>query len=352
MSKPSIRLSIGGGIAPGRTDSLSDQLALLREMEELNLLHLAGGGGADAQSGLYAAMALVAEHTRRTLVGSMVDNPYTRLPTVAAGEISMIQQISGGRAFFCLGTGGGQARATLRQFGLEPTTLAVFREYAAAVKGLCAGVPVEYQGRTLQIWGDREPSNVPLYLDVSGPRGMRLCGEIADGAIIPYGISQEAVAQFKEGIAEGARAVGRDPAAVECWWIPPVMLADTEAEALEKLKFYLAMRTNSIMSYPEKKAVPEELHERIRAFRAEYVPTAHSRPDLKTNSALLDKHDLTEWAASRHAILGPPGRIVERILEVASWGVTNIMFALWDRTVEDRRKSVRIFAEKVLPHVT
>lgn len=130
------------------------------------------------------------------------------------------------------------------------------------------------------------------------------------------------------------------------------MLADTEAEALEKLKFYLAMRTNSIMSYPEKKAVPEELHERIRAFRAEYVPTAHSRPDLKTNSALLDKHDLTEWAASRHAILGPPGRIVERILEVASWGVTNIMFALWDRTVEDRRKSVRIFAEKVLPHVT
>ena len=111
------------------------------------------------------------------------------------------------------------------------------------------------------------------------------------------------------------------------------------------------MRTNSIMSYPERKAVPERLHEQIRRYREDYVPTEHSNPDLKTNGALLDKHGLTEWAAGRHAILGPPERIVERLLEIREWGVTNIMFALWERGLDNRRQAARVIADKVLPYV-
>jgi 5,10-methylenetetrahydromethanopterin reductase len=348
-----VRLSItGSSIAPGPQGSLSEQLTFLRDLEDMGLLHLVGGGSADSQSGVYAAMGLVAEHTRTAKVGPLVDNPYTRLPTVAAGEISMIQYISGGRAFFCLGTGGGQARAALQQMGLAPAKMAELREYAGAVKGLCAGQEVEYHGRRLKILGHRTPSNVPLYLDASGPQSMRLVGEIGDGAIIPFGVGRDAVAQLKSAIANGADRAGRDPNTIDCWWFPAVMLGKSEAEALDRVKFYLAMRTKSVMSYASLKGVPDHLHEPIKAFRKEYVAAEHGRPDLKTNGALLDKYRLTAWAADRQAIIGPPERIVERIQEISSWGVTNITFPLWEPTFDQRRQTARIFAERVVPYVS
>ena len=116
MADAKVRLSIGTRIAFGGPVPLRDQLRYLQDLEDMNLLHIVGGGRADSQSGVYSAMGLVAEHTRWAKVGPLVDNPHTRPPTVAAGEITTIQDISGGRAFFCLGTGGGQARATLRQY--------------------------------------------------------------------------------------------------------------------------------------------------------------------------------------------------------------------------------------------
>ena len=91
-----VRLSIGTRIAFGGPVPLRDQLRYLQDLEDMNLLHIVGGGRADSQSGVYSAMGLVAEHTRWAKVGPLVDNPHTRLPTVAAGEITTIQDISGG----------------------------------------------------------------------------------------------------------------------------------------------------------------------------------------------------------------------------------------------------------------
>jgi 5,10-methylenetetrahydromethanopterin reductase len=221
-----------------------------------------------------------------------------------------------------------------------------------AVKGLCAGEEVVYHGHRLKFWGDRESSRVPLYLDASGPKAMQLVGEIAEGTITPYGISKDAVTQLKDNLGAGSGLAGRDPQVIDCWWIPTTMIAPTKEQALEKVKFYLAMRAMSIMSFPERKGIPEQFHDSIRAFRKEYVATEHSRPDLKTNGALLDKHGLTRWMADRHAILGPPEQVVERIQEIAEWGVTNILISLWDRTLEERRQTARVYAEKVLPHVS
>ena len=352
MADAKVRLSIGTRLAFGGPVPLRDQLRYLRDLEDMNLLHIVGGGRADSQSGVYSAMGLVAEHTRRAKVGPLVDNPHTRLPTVAAGEITTIQDISEGRAFFCLGTGGGQARATLRQYDLAPATMSEYGEYAAAVKGLCAGEEVDYHGHRLKLRSYPQPSMVPLYLDASGPRAIRLVGEIGDGAITPYGISRDAVTQLKAGFAEGAQTVDRDPEAIDCWWSAAVMLGKSEEEALEKIKFYLAMRTHSLMSYPERKGAPPELHEPIRTFRREYDLTAHGRPDATSNAALLDKCGLTSWSAARHAILGPPEQVVERLQEIAGWGVTNITFPLWEPTWDARRAAARVWAEKVVPFVS
>ena len=182
-----------------------------------------------------------------------------------------------------------------------------YGKYAAAVKGLCAGEEVDYHGHRLKLRGYPQPSMVPLTSTRPGPRAMRLVGQIGDGAITPYGISRDAVTQLKAGFAEGAQTVDRDPEAIDCWWpCAAVMLGKSEEEALEKIKFYLAMRTHSLMSYPERKGAPPELHGPIRTFRREYDLTAHVAPDATSNAALLDKYLLTSWAAPAMPSSGHP----------------------------------------------
>ncbi len=65
---------------------------------------------------LFVALTLAAEHTSRARIGPMVTNPMTRHPAVAAGGMASVQQISGGRAFFGLGTGD----SALRNIGRAP----------------------------------------------------------------------------------------------------------------------------------------------------------------------------------------------------------------------------------------
>ncbi|MER7007562.1 LLM class flavin-dependent oxidoreductase [Dactylosporangium sp. NPDC000555] len=350
-----VRLSALAGIghtSNGTTyaTSLAEQIRYLRELEAMGLLHIAGTSDA-MENGMCGGLALTAEHTTHAMVGPVMATPASKNPTVAAGEIMMTNWVSGGRAFFGLGTGRGVVTASLRQYGRKPATLAELREYALAVKGLCAGEEVDYQGHRLSIWGF-EPSPVPLYLDVSGPKSARLAGEIADGVVTAYGISRDAVTQLETGLAEGAAAGGRDASAVDVWHIPTTMVADTEAEAIDRLKFYLAMRINSIFKYPKEKGVPEHLLGAVAEFQREFRPAEHGKYELGYNGALLDRLGLTDWIAQRQVLAGPPGRLVERIQEVSEYGVRNIVFALWGESNEHRLRNARIIADHVLPAIS
>ena len=54
---------------------------------------------------LYVALTLVALNTSRVKIGPGVTNPVTRHPTVTAGAIASIDELSGGRAILGLGAG-------------------------------------------------------------------------------------------------------------------------------------------------------------------------------------------------------------------------------------------------------
>jgi alkanesulfonate monooxygenase SsuD/methylene tetrahydromethanopterin reductase-like flavin-dependent oxidoreductase (luciferase family) len=59
----------------------------------------------------------------------------------------------------------------------------------------------------------RDAPGVPLYLGALGPQMLRLAGERYDGAALNW-CSSEQVAWSRERVATGARAAGRDPAAI------------------------------------------------------------------------------------------------------------------------------------------
>jgi len=74
--------------------------------------------------------------------------------------------------------------------------------------------------------------------------------------------------------------------------------------------------------------VPDQLHQGVRALQREYRSDVHFNPVLgKTNAALLDKYGLTDWAAERFAVAGPPEYCVERLQELVGWGMTSFFIS-------------------------
>jgi 5,10-methylenetetrahydromethanopterin reductase len=114
---------------------------------------------------------------------------------------------------FVLGLGtGGTGPAFFAANGHPNRPIAVMRDFAVTVKALLAGETVQYEGRGLRFGpgaiGTTAPA--PVYLAALGPQMLRLCGEVADGALLNWA-SPERIAHSRELVAEGARSAGRAP---------------------------------------------------------------------------------------------------------------------------------------------
>ena len=73
----------------------------------------------------------------------------------------------------------------------------------------------------------------PVYIAATGPRVMKVAGEVADGALLMTGIHPGAVAEAREIIADGARAAGRNPDDVETIFTATTIIRDDLKEARE-----------------------------------------------------------------------------------------------------------------------
>src|SRR5262245_28230058 len=95
---------------------------------------------------MYIVGALCAQNTKRIRFGPWVTNPISRDPMVAAASIASLSEISGGRAFFGIGTGDSAAHAA----GGHPSSLQELEEYIHAVRGLTQGKEVLYKNKRLK----------------------------------------------------------------------------------------------------------------------------------------------------------------------------------------------------------
>jgi 5,10-methylenetetrahydromethanopterin reductase len=88
-----------------------------------------------------------------------------------------------------VGIGSGDSAAY--NIGLKAVSLAELREYALAIRSLLTTGRADYHGTTARFTWSRVP--VPLFLAASGPKTLRLAGQIADGAVIRTGLTPEIV---------------------------------------------------------------------------------------------------------------------------------------------------------------
>ena len=165
-----------------------------------------------------AAAALAATERLRVGIGVM-PVPYRNVALLAM-EIAALDRMFPGRFIPGVGHGGqewmGQAGVRVQ----SPMTL--LREYVTALRALLRGERVTVSGRYVNLddvvlhWPPLTPPQV--LIGATGPKSLRLCGEIADGSILDARYRFDEIAGLRALIAEGHADRG-DPHETVAWLI-------------------------------------------------------------------------------------------------------------------------------------
>jgi len=160
---------------------------------------------------VFAYLTLVAIGTGLRF-GPGVLHPWTRHLAVAVNAMRTLEEIAPGRAVMGLGSGG----AGLAEVGARQARMADLREAVALARRLLAGETVTADGLPATLAEARlrfpTPAALPIWLAATGPKVLRLAGEVADGALLHVGAAPGPV-RFALGQVAAGRAEPGAPAA-------------------------------------------------------------------------------------------------------------------------------------------
>jgi alkanesulfonate monooxygenase SsuD/methylene tetrahydromethanopterin reductase-like flavin-dependent oxidoreductase (luciferase family) len=162
------------------------------------------------ESGFSSASAALA-WTERLRVGVGLFPVPLRNVALTAMEIATVDRMFPGR--FLPGVGHG-VQDWMGQVGARvESPLTLLREYLRALRALLDGRTVTEQGRYVRLDGvalDWRPLRPPALLaGATGPKSLRLCGELADGTLLTGGTTPRQLAAALEAVDEGRHTAGR-----------------------------------------------------------------------------------------------------------------------------------------------
>ncbi|HEY0453305.1 LLM class flavin-dependent oxidoreductase [Actinophytocola sp.] len=289
----------------------------------------------------YVTGVLAAQNTSRVRFGPRVTNPLTRHPIVAASAIGSLDVLSGGRALFGIGAGDSAAHTA----GARPARVADIEEYLLTVRGLLSGAEVRYRGAPLRMFSP--PRHVPIYVAAAGPKMLRMAGRVADGVIIGTGIIPEVVEHTLGLIRAGAESAGRSLSDLDLWWLCGARLADSRAEAEERMLTLSAALINAHGQVTlGGKLIPDDVLPEARYLVDHYDFDAHIKHGRSPNADLLRSLPrLREHASRRYVVGGTPAECVAQIREAGEAGANQFW---WTVSFPDKMSFVRQFSAEVM----
>ena len=296
---------------------------------------------------VWAMMTIAAVSTNRILIGQGVTQPFTFHPSVIANATATVDELSGGRIFLGIGAGGN----ALRSMGIRPRSIEEYRDAVLFIREYMKGEEAEHNGARMHSEWVRRP--VPIYMAASGPRSLRLAGEIADGAIF-LGSNPEFIRWQKSYVEEGAIRAGRDPSELDYWARTCIYVAPTKeaarrevasyaASAAANRYWYLQRRTRGIQELGEiiEKAEPGLIDE-FKRVRDNWNEDYHESTDAP------HAQFVTQRIIDFFHIVGPPDDLCERIHQLGQIGITNISTTVF--TIIDKKGMMREIASSIMPH--
>jgi 5,10-methylenetetrahydromethanopterin reductase len=158
------------------------------------------------------AAAAVLARSERIGVGIGLLPAAVRNPAIAAMELATLASLHPGRLRVAFGHG---VPEWMRQIGAHPRRrLQALRETVGSVRALLHGEELELAGEVYELHGvalDQPPAESPsILVGTTGPKGIGIAAEAADGLLLPEGAGPAAV-------AAAAALLGPKPLVVYVW---------------------------------------------------------------------------------------------------------------------------------------
>jgi 5,10-methylenetetrahydromethanopterin reductase len=278
----------------------------------------------------------IARSTRRVRLGPAAVNPFTCHPINIAGNIALIDEASGGRAYL------GMARGAWLDFvGLEPARpVAALREAFECVRHLLRQSKAPYRGQVFQLaggdalrWQIVRP-DIPLLLGSWGQATIRACAaQIAEVKI--GGTANPAVVRaIRATTTTSAHTAGRTPDAIGIA-VGAVTVVDRDGAAARALaRRKAALYLPVIAPLDPTLQIEPELLDRIRAAAEAYDF------DLAANY-------ISDELLNQLAFAGTPEQVAEQALALYHAGADRIEFGTPHGLSEET--GLRLLGEQVLP---
>jgi 5,10-methylenetetrahydromethanopterin reductase len=301
------------GISP--RESLRDWAAFSAKLEERGVDRIWLIDSQLAMKDVYAGLNAAAASTERIELGPGVTNLLTRHPSVTAGAISALAELSGGRALLGLGAGD----SAVRGIGARPSRIADMQNAIGFFRAALAGEPAEWDGQELKL--PQPPQQVPIHVAVSRPRMCGLAGALADGAIVMGPAEPELVARQVAWIRDGAREAGRDPSEVEIEFVATTSAGEDQA-ALDDVRSWASAQARLL-------ADVDDLPASLEAHRAELVSAKESY-DFGEHLSTRANHQasVSDELVRLLAVAGDPETCAERLRALLDAGVGGFIFPL------------------------
>lgn len=231
----------GLGIRFDGFDHVSDSLEVVRQAERAGASQVWMAEHMGYREAVAACMAY-ALSTETAMVVPTAVSPYLWHPTPTAMSLATLADVAPGRVGVAIGVGN---PLFLAESGIEPVKpVRAVREFIECLRALWTAEPVEYDGEFFRLAGARmtfapaEP--IPVYIAATREQMLRLTGRIGDGVVLSGGLSVAHVRYSLGQIADGARAAGRDPAALRNAAFLYFSVSEDGREAVDYLRGRLA----------------------------------------------------------------------------------------------------------------
>ena len=329
-----------GFIFMGRDLKAVGPIAKLGEEQDFELIGLVDSPALAFDP--YVALTLAALQTERIRLGPGVTNPQTRHPLILANLAASLEQLAPGRSFLGLGTG----NSGVRHAGAGPATLGALAEAINLIRRLLAGEPSAVGGAQLAVQGAGRP--VPILMAGSGPKSLRLAGQLADIVWINLGVTPDVVADGLRWVREGAETAGRDPAGVEAWVFAVGAIAHDRARALDEATSpAIATAAYILRGDAEAKRIPPAVQRTVEQLLHEYDYSQHLSPGRSANYYLAERLGIADYLVERLTISGTPEDCCRKLESLRAAGVENVCLSL--SAAPDLPGYLRLFGERVLP---
>lgn len=276
----------------------------------------------------YLTLYAAALRTSTLHLATGVSNVVTRHPSVVAGLARSIDEAAPGRFLLGLGVG----HSSVEPIGLNPSKGSELREGVDQIRRLVRGEDVEYGDAAARL-RDPRPVGIPIHVAATGPRNLRLAGEIADGVILLSGVATSPLERAVAAVREGAVAAGRRIEDLDVTVSAHALVTDDierDARIMKPIAAAIAQRGGTV-------ALTEAgIELNVPAHVPEVVPDLVHAEDwdhaVEVCSRWVSDEDAVAFARM-FGLFGTAEEIVERIRATQALGVTGIFLqhvGSWD----------------------